>query len=528
MPMIPISPRPLLDLKVYPRHNLYLGNDEWAGFVVDASLSYTHGQAYCPILGDADVDAQAGVLLDLVIFRTDTGQTVVERVEIPVNQTGIEARFRLTDFAPRTEPYDIIIRTITPKCGRSYQSTTQLNILPPRADGGSVARLDNKFKTISLGSNTPEGLAVWRPMFVYSFYVSWSDFLLNNITNLEHYGLMGYNVIHPVPGYGKNPWTDFAAMDKFLDETERLGLHVMYDMRWTYRNQTMVKEQVSRYKNKKSILVWYTADEPDGYGDPPEQVVEAYETIRSLDPYKPVALVLNCQNYRYKDYQAGADIIMTDPYPVGINPSFSQRHQTPCNANFGDCGCDNCNGLLSDVSTRMDIFKRHQDSLDTPPKTFWGVPQAFGGQDYWSRTPTASEEIVMTMLFVNHGANGVVAWEYPAVNELMTATSDLSKVLSGEEVGDFLTGSKSQHLTLGTAGQFDAVVWRLGKQLLFSVVHLTNTTYPRDMRLGLGVNATAMKMLWPATADNWYTGDKSITRPGMGPFEVNLFIVQTS
>jgi hypothetical protein len=44
--------------------------------------------------------------------------------------------------------------------------------------------------------------------------------------------------------------------------------------------------------------------------------------------------------------------------------------------------------------------------LGVPQKPQWGVPQAFGNETFWPRYPTAEEEIVMNMLFINHGAKG--------------------------------------------------------------------------------------------------------------------------
>jgi hypothetical protein len=42
-----------------------------------------------------------------------------------------------------------------------------------------------------------------------------------------------------------------------------------------------------------------TVDEPDGSGDPLNAMSDAYEAIRELDPYRPVSLVLNCDEHGY-------------------------------------------------------------------------------------------------------------------------------------------------------------------------------------------------------------------------------------
>lgn len=472
------------------------------------------------------MDVAANVKMDFVIFRQDTGQPVIEKLEVPLNATAVQAQFSLADFVPRTEPYEITLKTIAPKCGRFYQATTLLHVLPMRTDGGSAVRMDHKFGGISVNRSPPNQEAVWKSLFPYSFYVDWSDFLARSVTNLQKYASLGYNTIHPTPGSGLSPWENYTAFDEFMNRTESLGLYVMYDMRWTYKNLTALKEQVERYKGRKNLLTWYTGDEPDGNGDPLDSTTLAYDAIKEADPYHPVSLVLNCDNYHYKEYSAGADIILTDPYPIGTNMTFSTKHQTVCNNMFGDCGCDGCDGNLVDVSRRLDKYHGYQDILGSSQKVFWGVPQAFGASEYWSRTPTAAEEVAMAMLFVNHGAKGIVAWNYPTTAELTNVTSQLAKALSGDEIVDFLLWAKPQRLTLTAQPTFDAAAWRVGKFILFSIIHLGSQPYTKDLKLGLGVNARAMKIVWPPNGENWFLGNKSITKPGMAPLEVNLFLVE--
>ena len=113
--------------------------------------------------------------------------------------------------------------------------------------------------------------------------------------------------------------------------------------------------QVEQFRNHPAILSWYIADEPDGAGSsegqpigiPVADVRAAYELVRSLDPYHPVSLVLNCK-YSAPLYADATDILMVDPYPVSINTTF-------CSESYGCCGCDDCSGKVADVSERMDF-----------------------------------------------------------------------------------------------------------------------------------------------------------------------------
>lgn len=148
-------------------------------------------------------------------------------------------------------------------------------------------------------------------------------------------------------------------------------------------NLTSVTEQVNMIKDRKSLLSWYTGDEPDGTSDPFNATKVAYDLINQLDGYHPVSLVLNCQNYQFATYANGADIVMQDTYPISNNVTFSVEWDTPCTVDFGDCGCDNCNGDFEDISNRMDEFAQRLEILgQSRTKTVWAVPQAFGGSEF--------------------------------------------------------------------------------------------------------------------------------------------------
>ncbi len=197
------------------------------------------------------------------------------------------------------------------------------------------------------------------------------------------------------------------------------------------------------------------------------------DLIRRLDPYHPVAVVLNCQNYYFKEYTAGADIIMEDVYPIGINSTFS-KWGTACNATLGDCGCDNCQGNVQDVSRRLDDLAKYERWLGLWPKTKIHNPQSFHGEDYWFRDPSPEEENVMVTLAFNHGAQGIISWVWPASNVLGKAHGALSKVVTAAPVADFLVGGDGPqriNATVSGTGVVDVAYWVLGKQTLVSIVN---------------------------------------------------------
>lgn len=92
-----------------------------------------------------------------------------------------------------------------------------------------------------------------------------------------------------------------------------------------YTNLTAVQEQVLAVKDRASLLLWYTADEPDGQEDALTSPGLASDLIHSIDPYHPVSLVLNCYDYYYTEYSARTDVILQDAYPIGMNATWSFR-----------------------------------------------------------------------------------------------------------------------------------------------------------------------------------------------------------
>ena len=72
-------------------------------------------------------------------------------------------------------------------------------------------------------------------------------------------------------------------------------------------NASAVTTQVNRIKHRPNLLVWYTADEPDGTSDPLDATLQASNLITSLDGgdgnggagYHPISLVLNCENHYF-------------------------------------------------------------------------------------------------------------------------------------------------------------------------------------------------------------------------------------
>lgn len=124
-----------------------------------------------------------------------------------------------------------------------------------------------------------------------------------------------------------------------------------------------------------------THPRPDGWQDPRNATFVASTQIQRLDPYHPVSLVLNCQDYFFEEYSRGASIILQDTYTIEVNTTWSRVWNTPCNATLGDCGCDNCRGGMRDVVERVDSYKQRLVWSGRGRGTsVWSVPQAFGNE----------------------------------------------------------------------------------------------------------------------------------------------------
>ena len=296
---------------------------------------------------------------------------------------------------------------------------------------------------------------------------------------------MGYNVLHIIPDVGEG--YSWPELSRWLDEAERLDLWIMFDMRHQYQDPAWISRIVPMIAKRPNMLLWYTSDEPDGNEEPFLAPQRAYKQIKDLDPYHPISLCLNCENWHFSDYASGADILLSDTYPIGTNTTFSSVWQTECNTTYGDCGCDNCHGIddITNIADRFDIWRAFQAQLGWSQKPLWTVPQAFGPEMYWRR-PSSEEIVAMNMIAINHGAKGSVAWMWPTSEELIRPTSSLARVLTDPDVVRYTLGADLIRKGFDVKGTtlLDVAAWIVPNQgMLVSVV---NTAH-EDIREGISI-----------------------------------------
>lgn len=477
------APSEMLYVQVEPRYSIYVSSETTGEFIVDAALSKTHGAPFSNVTymsGSNQTYPFGALYFDIRLEETD--QLLVSS-SVPINSTDAVFEFDLITLTARMHAYNIVLYGGSDDGGQSFTAITQLFYLPAKTNG-SMVKIDNLNGGMLVANNVSD--YDFEPILSYGFYTDCSGYLNLSFANVEAYYDMGFNAINPVCAY-----TD-GDLDFLFDEMDQINLLFQYDMRGSFMNLTSVAEQIPLVKDHSSFLSYYTADEPDGWQYPLNSTRLAYDLIASLDKYHPVGLVLNCENYYFKQYTSGADYIMEDAYPIGINATYSIPWNTTCNITYGDCGCDDCVGELQDVSHRLDSFVDYQSWLGQWPKPLWAVPQSFSGEGYWSRDPTVDETWVMNALAFNHKAKAIMLWTFPTTPELATANGQMAKVVTVAPVSTFLLGDQPTGVTVKGHSLVDVAYWIVGKQVMVSVVNLDYADTTAEISIALPVSVSSI------------------------------------
>jgi hypothetical protein len=219
------------------------------------------------------------------------------------------------------------------------------------------------------------------PMIITGMYTHGVDELYETlIPNLE--APHGFNTIL---AYITTEAVNITAILAFLDRCHQVGINYILEVGEFCEKHTSeevdwngLEKLILATRDHPALLGYYLADEPAGAGIPENILRESYEFIKELDPYHPVFMVFCCVNPA--EYELDYDIGMVDPYPVPNGPPAS------------------ISGLL--------------DELAAVGKPFALVPQAFGGGEWWWRTPTPLEVRMMTYLALVKGASGFIFFIY--------------------------------------------------------------------------------------------------------------------
>ncbi|GJJ09267.1 hypothetical protein Clacol_003489 [Clathrus columnatus] len=415
---------PLLNLQCSPAVKPYL-QGEAVSIIVDSRITFSKVSGAAPLGTYPPKSFEVTAILN--------GQSH-QLGHVQLNSTGTEFSLPTNSLVARKEPYTITC--VAKLATQTYETTTQLLYLEPPAKG-SVTKQD--FKT---GSLLVKNGNSWEPIFPIGFYTTFDGYL------------------------------SFRS-----DGRTRSLVDVRYAI-------TSVTEQVNMIKDRSNLLLWYTGDEPDGTSDPLNATVITKELINNLDGggYHPVSLVLNCENYYFAEYSAGADVLMQDTYIPTSNIS-----------DYGDCGCDNCKGNFQDISTRVDEFKQRLDLLGrSRSTTVWSVPQAFGMDTYWPRFPTGQEWLVESILGINHGSFGIIPWDDPTSAGIRWGSSALAAAVP--RIIQFLA-TPGVEVTQSLENGVDTAFWQLpGTET--SLFLVANTNYQNvSLTLNVPQNTNRVEIL---------------------------------
>ncbi|KAF8064328.1 hypothetical protein FPV67DRAFT_215032 [Lyophyllum atratum] len=455
------SDTPLLSLRCSPAIRPYLLEDaastdaSFVSIIVDAPMTFSQIANAVPINSHP-----ASGILDVTV--SVDGRPLTHGA-VRLNSTKTLLPFSLRSLQPRATPYNISCAATF--AAQTFHATGSLSYLPnPPSSIGSVTKMD--LRTGALLARPADGKGgPYAPVLPIGFYTQFDGYLAKDLSISAELAAQGFTIVHPIPSFG-----NLTALDLVLDNMQEAGLYLMYDMRGTYQNKTSVTEQVNRIKSRPNLLLWYTADEPDGTTDPLDATIVSSNLITSLDGgdgnggagYHPVSLVLNCQDFFFNEYTSGSDIVMQDAYMIGNNVTFSSQWDTVCTKDYGDCGCDNCLGKFEDISTRMDEFQERLfiNGWDRT-KAVWTVPQGFGNET--SRFPTGKEFVVESILGINHGGLGVVSWDDPTSPDIKSSASLLA--LSLPKMTRFILSPAASFRQV-TVNRVDIGLWTVGSETL--------------------------------------------------------------
>jgi hypothetical protein len=344
---------------------------------VSARTFYTtENQGELILLGDQSVLARDDLRADVLFGGIPLAQTVTlgrgRRLTIPFS------------LAALPDGESDVVCVLTASAAETWQTTARVVKLPPRRSAVAVDRVG--------GGLIVDGL----PFFPFGFYC----YSPVQPTLAEEEVVKGLNLMCPYQG------NDARGRDerrRYLDRCAELGMKVHYqllsvsggsaDPAEAAERERLLRAEVGSFRDHPALLAWYISDEPDGRGTAPDDLARTYQIVHQLDPYHPVTIVFMDPGQAQR-YAEAMDVAMTDPYPIPHHPPATVQRA---------------------IATLTSAFDGE--------KPVWLVPQAFGGNEWWPREPTAREQRVMTYLGLIHGATGIQYFVRHGLNGFPKSTS---------------------------------------------------------------------------------------------------------
>ncbi|MEE2659424.1 MAG: chitobiase/beta-hexosaminidase C-terminal domain-containing protein [Candidatus Latescibacterota bacterium] len=334
----------------------------------------------------------------------------------------------------------------------------------PRQASALITRLPHRAHAVKI-DRLHGGLIVDDlPFFPFGFYC----YSPVQPTLAEEEVVRGFNLMSP---YQDNDPATRSERRAYMDRAAELGLKVHYQLLRVGGGggvggsaadqegalETWLRAEVRAFRDHPALLAWYISDEPTGHGSTPAELERVYHTVRETDPYHPVTIVF-VNPGKAANFASAMDLAMTDPYPIPNGPPASVRAAVRTAAD--------------DVSPAIPV---------------WIVPQAFGGNEWWSREPTAAELRVMTWLgileeatgvqyFIRHGLSGFpkspVTWS--AASQTALEVAALTPVLLSTE---------ARPSVMATDELIQVGAWQHRGEIVVVAVNTSNE--PRELELKL-------------------------------------------
>ncbi|KAL7922448.1 hypothetical protein ACQKWADRAFT_326711 [Trichoderma austrokoningii] len=467
-----------LNLRVKPRYNIFLTDENEGEFFMHFEASLYHGFSWPYVEGEIDPinGHRWPPKVDFAITNPVSGDILVQDMlmmgEAMYNTTSdhpiFRFKFNLGKFKPRLEPYEVILNATAreDKWGDNFSRynfriTTEIYVLPSKSNG-SIVRIDNLFGRLFRRSRQGEE---FKPFFPYGFYAPCQGLLCgeNKAANIQSYRGHGLNSIVPVMDSSVTSRDVYKSLDS-------LGMTYMYDLRQDYKNHTAVSEQVEAIKDSDGLYAYWTFDQPDAHSEVHARMRKAGSLIKKLDPYHPIAASLGCDDYYFGEYSNTADIIVANVHPIGASTS---RWHTDCNATYGNCGCDNCKGNVADVAARLEKWAQHERLLNRWPKPkMLSLQVSPDGENHLPAKPSGDEIVAMSALALGHGAKGILPWAWPVDNETLVFHNKFARVMNNSVVKDVLAMIPPKKVKVEKHEELDVSYWVSNRTLLLSVVNL--------------------------------------------------------
>lgn len=345
----------------------------------------------------------------------------------------------------------------------TLQYTVSCNDNIVQRDTIDIVRLRPKANEVKIDLQTGGLIADGLPFFPFGFYCS------GNVIRLaEQEVTHGFTLIAP---YQSNLAETHPERKAYMDRCAQVGMRVQYSVNSLIgsghngargldlseaEKLEILKKEIIAFRDHPALLSWYMNDEPDGQGRPPALLEKAYQLIHELDPYHPVSIVFMLPG-KFHLYRHTMDIAMTDPYPVPGPVNMVQEFVQQLNHDF-----------------------LHEKSV-------WLVPQAFGGQEMWSREPTAKEIRLMTYIGLVNGVKGIQYYTHAPGNlnpqsvSAWSACSDIAVEVS--QMAGFLLSAEAAPPVSTVDSQVLVRSFLYKGDLLVMAVNKDNT--PKSIRIAL-------------------------------------------